>query len=107
VAAAGGDPRGDRRELAATARPAALAARPGRPAAGRPGAGRRGPPTRITCVGADGRRYAGVAALARALDHLDLAWAWLGWALRLPLIVHATQLLADALDAEPRTIRAR
>ncbi|HEY3109346.1 MAG TPA: hypothetical protein VGL23_11370, partial [Chloroflexota bacterium] len=58
----------------------------------------------ITYVAADGQPFAGVAALARALDHLDLAWAWLGWALRLPLVCQAAQLLADALGAEPRAI---
>ena len=41
-------------------------------------------PTRITYVAADGRVHAGVDALAHALEHISLAWAWLGWLLRLP-----------------------
>jgi protein-S-isoprenylcysteine O-methyltransferase Ste14 len=65
------------------------------------------PPTRITYVAADGRVHAGVDALAHALDHLNLAWAWLGWLLRLPGVRHAIQLLADALGAEPRALPTR
>ena len=52
----------------------------------------------------DGSAFTGVAALARALEHLNLAWAWLGWTLRLPGFCQATQLLVDALGGEPRAI---
>ncbi len=43
----------------------------------------------------------GVVALARALEHLNLACAFVGWMVRLPGIALLAQLLADALD--PRT----
>jgi protein-S-isoprenylcysteine O-methyltransferase Ste14 len=64
-------------------------------------------PTRITYATADGRVFTGVAALARAVDQLNLGWAWVGWALRLPGACQAAQLLADALGAGPRAIPTR
>jgi protein-S-isoprenylcysteine O-methyltransferase Ste14 len=74
-----------------------------RPAEGYPGPS----PTRITYVAADGSVSAGVGALARALDHLDLGWALVGWTLRMPGVGKAVQLLADALGAEPRAVPTR
>src|SRR5204863_5759072 len=38
----------------------------------------------------------GVAGLARALEHLNLGWAFVGWTLRLPAILQLVQLLVDA-----------
>jgi protein-S-isoprenylcysteine O-methyltransferase Ste14 len=61
-------------------------------------------PTRLTYVAADGQLFVGVDALARALEHVSLPWAWLGWLLRLPVILQAIQLLADAVGAEPRVL---
>jgi hypothetical protein len=47
----------------------------------------------------------GVAAIARALEHIHLGWACLGWFLRLPLVTPSLQLLADASGGGPRLIR--
>ncbi len=41
----------------------------------------------------------GIVAFARALDHLNLAWAFCGWMLRLPLVSRLAQLIADAFDS--------
>jgi len=49
----------------------------------------------------------GIAAVARALEHVHLCWAFVGFALRLPIVSALVQLLADASGAEPRTIGAR
>ncbi len=40
----------------------------------------------------------GILALARALEHVNLAWAFCGWMMRLPGVSWLAQLLADALD---------
>jgi protein-S-isoprenylcysteine O-methyltransferase Ste14 len=72
-----------------------------------PAEGYPGPcPTRITYVAHDGQVFSGVAALARALDHLNLAWAWLGWTARLPGICHLVQVVIDALGGGPKLIAA-
>ena len=44
----------------------------------------------------------GIVALARALEHVHLGWAFLGWAIRLPLVAPVAQLVADAIGAEAR-----
>lgn len=49
----------------------------------------------------------GIAALGRGLEHLNLGWALVGMALRLPLVRTLAQLIADALGAGPRTLPAR
>lgn len=46
----------------------------------------------------------GVRALARALEHVHVGWAYIGAALRLPIVWQIAQLLADASGAGPRTI---
>jgi len=46
--------------------------------------------------------YTGVRALARALEHLHLGWAMVGWTIQLPGIRRAAQLLADAVGGAPR-----
>lgn len=62
---------------------------------------------RITYEPSDGSRSdSGVTAVARALEHVHLGWALLGFLLRLPGLCQLTQLLADASGAEPRTLRA-
>ncbi len=62
--------------------------------------------TRITYEPADGARAArGVEAVARALEHVHLGWAFVGCFVRLPGIAQLAQLLADASGAHPRTIR--
>ncbi|HKM66733.1 MAG TPA: isoprenylcysteine carboxylmethyltransferase family protein [Candidatus Acidoferrum sp.] len=45
----------------------------------------------------------GIAAMARALEHIHLAWAFFAWMLRLPFIAWFAQLLADA--AAPRELQ--
>ncbi|MFD2028267.1 methyltransferase family protein [Promicromonospora aerolata] len=50
-------------------------------------------------------RAQGVAAVARALGHLHLGWALVGWALDLPVVRHFAQLGADAFGAGPRASR--
>lgn len=60
---------------------------------------------RITYEPADGSRAArGVEAVARALEHIHLGWALVGFLLRLPVVGQLAQLLADASGGEPRTI---
>jgi protein-S-isoprenylcysteine O-methyltransferase Ste14 len=56
-------------------------------------------------AGGDGHRERGVAAVARALEHVNLAWAWLGWLLRLPGVGWLTQLVTDAMIAPPHEAR--
>jgi protein-S-isoprenylcysteine O-methyltransferase Ste14 len=46
----------------------------------------------------------GVAALARALEHVHLGWALLGMALRLPVVLQVMQVLVDASGGGPRTV---
>lgn len=46
----------------------------------------------------------GIAALARALEHCNLAWAWLGWLIRLPGLRSLLQLLVDASGSGRRRI---
>jgi protein-S-isoprenylcysteine O-methyltransferase Ste14 len=63
---------------------------------------------RITYDPADGSpEESGVAALARALEHLHLGYALLGWTARLPLLRPALQLLADAVGGFPRHVPRR
>jgi protein-S-isoprenylcysteine O-methyltransferase Ste14 len=60
---------------------------------------------RITYEPADGRSSAsGIDAVARALEHVHLGWAMLGWLLRLPVMSQFAQLLADASGGAPRQI---
>jgi protein-S-isoprenylcysteine O-methyltransferase Ste14 len=61
--------------------------------------------TRITYTTADGTgEFSGVQAIARALEHIHLGWAMIGWLLRLPVICQFAQLLIDASGGEPRSI---
>jgi len=46
----------------------------------------------------------GVAAFARALEHINLGWAFAGACLRLPGIKHVVQMLLDAGGPGPRSI---
>jgi protein-S-isoprenylcysteine O-methyltransferase Ste14 len=61
--------------------------------------------TRITYDPGDGTGAAsGVEAVARALEHIHLGWALLGWLLRLPGLCQFAQLLTDASGGQPRKI---
>ncbi|CAM3685304.1 isoprenylcysteine carboxylmethyltransferase family protein [Nocardiopsis gilva] len=83
----------------AARRPVALLLRP---AEAHPGALRR-----LTYESTDGTRATGIAALARALEHIHLGWALLGWLLVLPGVGWFAQLMADALGAGPKEPRPR
>jgi protein-S-isoprenylcysteine O-methyltransferase Ste14/predicted DCC family thiol-disulfide oxidoreductase YuxK len=48
-----------------------------------------------------GHEERGVAAVARALEHLSLGWATVGWLLRLPGAAWLAQLVTDAMIAAP------
>ena len=59
--------------------------------------------TRIRYEAADGTGGAsGVAAVARALEHIHVGWAFVGALLRLPIVGELVQLLVDASGGEPR-----
>jgi len=61
--------------------------------------------TRVTYVAGDGAKPEyGVAALARAVEHVHLGWAMMSFASRLPGVQQLLQLLADASGAGPRRI---
>lgn len=60
--------------------------------------------TRMTYEAADGATAEGVAALARALEHIHLGWAFVGWSARLPVVRPLLQVILDAVGAGPRTI---
>jgi protein-S-isoprenylcysteine O-methyltransferase Ste14 len=59
---------------------------------------------RITYAGADGVEDTGIAALARALEHMHLGWAFAGMCLRLPLIRQVVQILVDVSGGGPQRI---
>ncbi|HEU4994412.1 MAG TPA: hypothetical protein VFT29_06310, partial [Gemmatimonadaceae bacterium] len=61
--------------------------------------------TRITYDPGDGGPpERGVAAVARALEHIHVAWAIAGWLMRLPGLRAVLQLLTDASGGEARLI---
>lgn len=62
------------------------------------------PLERLTYVPADGKTEEGVRALARALEHVSLPWALVGFAARLPVVRAFLQLLVDAVGGGPRRI---
>jgi protein-S-isoprenylcysteine O-methyltransferase Ste14 len=62
------------------------------------------PLERLTYVSADGRTEDGVRAMARALEHISLPWALLGFAARLPVLRCLLQVLVDAVGGGPRQI---
>jgi protein-S-isoprenylcysteine O-methyltransferase Ste14 len=60
---------------------------------------------RITYDAGDGSaEEEGLAALARALEHINLGWALLGWIVRLPVLCAVLQLIVDASGGAPRTV---
>lgn len=61
--------------------------------------------TRITYVAApDAEPEAGIAALARAVEHIHLGWAMVSFTVRLPVVLFLVQLIADSSGAGPRNI---
>jgi protein-S-isoprenylcysteine O-methyltransferase Ste14 len=59
---------------------------------------------RITYASPDGVEDEGVAAIARALEHMHLGWAIAGLFLRLPLIRPCVQLIVDVSGGGPQHI---
>ncbi|MEV0152969.1 isoprenylcysteine carboxylmethyltransferase family protein [Micromonospora sp. NPDC050686] len=62
---------------------------------------------RAEYAGGDGHRERGVAAVARALEHLGPGWALVGWTLRLPGVTWFAQLVTDAMIAAPHLASPR
>jgi hypothetical protein len=54
--------------------------------------------------GDGGREEEGIAAIARALEHVHLGWALLGELVRLPLVRPVLQLIVDASGGEARRV---
>ena len=46
----------------------------------------------------------GIVAIARALEHVNIAWAFLGSFIRLPIIHQLLQLITDSIGGGPRKI---
>jgi protein-S-isoprenylcysteine O-methyltransferase Ste14 len=61
-------------------------------------------PRRLIYVGTDGFVESGVRALARALEHVNLALAFAGWIIRLPVVGEFMQLVTDAVGGGPREL---
>ena len=61
--------------------------------------------TRLTYEAADGAADEGVAAFARALEHIHLGWAFLGWTMRLPILRPVLQIVLDASGGGPKLVR--
>ena len=59
------------------------------------------PLRRLGYAGPDGHEASGVAAFARALEHLHLGWALLAWLLLLPGVGRFVQLVIDAVGGGP------
>ena len=55
---------------------------------------------------APGTSASGLEALACALNHLHLSWAWIGWIIRLPIIRPMLQALTDISGGGPRHLTA-
>ena len=58
---------------------------------------RFGPINRVTYRDKDGFQAVGAKAFSRALEHVNILWAFLGFALRIPLLSHILQILLDAV----------
>jgi protein-S-isoprenylcysteine O-methyltransferase Ste14 len=81
--------------------PVGLEVAPAEEATGDPGL------RRVTYVSPSGERYRGVAAIARALEHIHLGWALVGWVLALPGVLHLAQLLSDVCGPGPQRVAGR
>ena len=60
---------------------------------------------RVRYESPDGAVDEGVAAIARALEHIHFGWAFLGCSARLPIVRPMLQLIVDAVGGGKRTIR--
>ena len=63
--------------------------------------------SRITYEADDGGEAEGIAAVARALEHIHLGWAFAGWAIRLPIVRPILQAVMDVSGAGPRVFPRR
>jgi protein-S-isoprenylcysteine O-methyltransferase Ste14 len=59
---------------------------------------------RVRYEGADGHIEEGIAAIARALEHIHLAWAVVGFAMRLPVARQMLQTIVDAAGGGRRLV---
>lgn len=64
------------------------------------------PLRRITYV-CGTQRAAGIAAIGRSLEHVNLAWATASWIARLPVAEQLLQLVTDAVGGGPRPLATR
>jgi len=62
--------------------------------------------TRLRYERTDGTEFRGTAAVGASLEHLNLAWAMVGWILRLPGTQWLWQLIGDAVGFGPSEERA-
>lgn len=60
---------------------------------------------RMAYKDSDGFEAQGIHALGRSLEHINLMWAFVGWAVRLPVISHIGQRIIDALFPPHRVCR--
>lgn len=51
-----------------------------------------------TYIDHNGNEYKSVKAIAHSFEHINLAYASLGWFMRFPIISHLLQLIVDAMD---------
>ncbi|MEV8377414.1 methyltransferase [Kribbella sp. NPDC056861] len=59
---------------------------------------------RALYVRPDGLQASGLAAVARGLEHGGPVWAYVGWAIRLPVVRPLLQLLVDGMGGGPRQL---
>jgi len=57
---------------------------------------------RVTYRHPDGTEEQGIVAIARCLEHVNLAWAFIGWFMRLPVISSFLQVLIDGVGQRAR-----
>lgn len=53
--------------------------------------------SKVTYIDSYGNEYKSVKAIAAALDHINLAWATLGWFMRSPGISFVLQVIVDSM----------
>lgn len=59
---------------------------------------------RVTYISAGSQPVRGVAAIARALEHIHLGWAIIGWILAMPGVSHLAQVMADVFGPSPHVV---
>jgi len=62
---------------------------------------------RVRYEAPDGHTADGIAAIARALEHIHLGWALLGFSMRLPIARPILQLIIDASGGGRRPVRSQ